>query len=87
MSMSSNCNQRLISKMPSEPVPPPPPGQEYHIPQLNVTVQDLAHPGADVFFQSVKPYQALKEAVIASQKWLYHSLDDSISPPKWVFPF
>jgi hypothetical protein len=83
------CDQYPVSKMPPEPVPPPPhrPDQEYHIPQLNVTVQDLAHPGADVFFQSVSPYQALKDAVIASQKWLYHSLDDTISPPKWVFSF
>ncbi|KAH8835608.1 peptidase of plants and bacteria-domain-containing protein [Flagelloscypha sp. PMI_526] len=58
------------------PVPP-----EYPLPILNIRVENLAHEGASIFFDSVHPTKvcfvlilaskALTEAVIASFKWLY----------------
>ena len=58
--------------MPSLPRPPPAdPHASWPIPKLTVRVDDLAHPGAQLFFQSVSPYEALKEAVIAVYSWLY----------------
>ena len=53
------------------PPPPPPPRPEWPIPTLNVRVDDLAHPGAKLFFESVNPADALRDAVTAVFQWLY----------------
>ncbi|KAJ6486093.1 hypothetical protein C8R47DRAFT_1129000 [Mycena vitilis] len=56
--------------MPPTPPPPPPPPQ-WPLPKLNIRVEDLAHPGAALFFESVSPPAALRAAVLASFEWLY----------------
>lgn len=56
------------------PLPRPPPcdpNAEWPIPKLTIRCDDLAHPGAKLFFQHVNPYEALREAVIAVYCWLY----------------
>lgn len=50
---------------------PPVPEPQYPIPEFTLRVEDLAHPGASLFFQSVNPNLVLRNAVIASLKWLY----------------
>ncbi|KAJ7492118.1 hypothetical protein FB451DRAFT_1336147 [Mycena latifolia] len=57
--------------MPPTPVPPPTPPPEWPLPKLNIRVEDLAHPGATLFFDSVHPTTALRAAVLASFEWLY----------------
>ncbi|KAJ7110333.1 hypothetical protein C8R43DRAFT_1160169 [Mycena crocata] len=53
------------------PTPPPPPPPEWPLPKLNIRVDDLAHPGATLFFEHIKPADALRAAVLASFEWLY----------------
>ncbi|KAI0803195.1 plant basic secretory protein [Irpex lacteus] len=56
------------------PLPRPPPcdpNAEWPIPTLTIRCDDLAHPGAKLFFEHVNPYEALREAVIAVYCWLY----------------
>ncbi|KAL0068525.1 hypothetical protein AAF712_004239 [Marasmius tenuissimus] len=59
---------------------PPPPSSpnepiQWPIPKFNLKVENPAHPGVSVFFQHVDPLSALKDAVVSSFKWLYHTLD------------
>ncbi|KAF8167508.1 hypothetical protein B0H34DRAFT_646728 [Crassisporium funariophilum] len=54
--------------MPPAPVPPPLP---WPIPKFNLRIEDLDHQGVDIFLAAVQPKVALREAVIASHKWLY----------------
>ncbi|KAJ7642846.1 plant basic secretory protein [Mycena rosella] len=56
--------------MPPTPPPTPPP-TEWPLPKLNIRVEDLAHPGAAIFFDTVHPTTALRAAVLASFEWLY----------------
>ncbi|KAK7063767.1 plant basic secretory protein [Favolaschia claudopus] len=51
------------------PTPPPPPA--WPLPKFNIRIEDLAHPGADLFLDNVKPLAALRAAVLASFEWLY----------------
>lgn len=54
------------------PVPPPKkPEPNYKIPKFDLRVEDLAHPGAVVFFALIHPTEALTDAVLASYQWLY----------------
>ncbi|KAJ7146282.1 hypothetical protein C8R44DRAFT_757070 [Mycena epipterygia] len=53
------------------PTPPPTPSPEWPLPKLNIRVEDLAHPGAVLFFDHVHPATALRAAVLASFEWLY----------------
>ncbi|KAH7930494.1 plant basic secretory protein [Leucogyrophana mollusca] len=55
---------------PSSPVPSP----RWVIPNFILKVEDLNHPGATIFFDNVKPRQALEDAVTASYKWMYTQL-------------
>ncbi|KAG1739520.1 peptidase of plants and bacteria-domain-containing protein [Suillus lakei] len=57
--------------MPPHDLPPPPP---WVIPNFVLRVEDLSHPGASIFFDCVKPKEALKLAVEASYTWLYTPL-------------
>jgi len=52
--------------MPPVPIPPP-----WPIPKFKLTIEDLDHEGVDIFLTAVQPKVALREAVIASFKWLY----------------
>lgn len=54
------------------------------IPTLNLRVDDLAHPGASIFFKEVNPTIALSDAVLASFTWLYTK--ESV-PTKLADPF
>ena len=51
------------------PLPPPP--HPWPIPKFKLTIEDLDHEGVDIFLTAVEPKVALREAVIASFKWLY----------------
>ncbi|KAJ7201357.1 hypothetical protein GGX14DRAFT_465181 [Mycena pura] len=51
--------------------PTPPPTPEWPLPKFNLRVDDLAHPGVALFFDSVDAHAALRDAVLASFKWLY----------------
>jgi hypothetical protein len=53
--------------------PTPPPEPSWPIPQFNVHIEDLAHPGVAVFFGAVghNPLAALRASVLASFQWLY----------------
>lgn len=58
--------------MPPLPRPPPAdPNAPWPVPTLTIRVDDLAHPGAQLFFSTINPYEALREAVIAVYCWLY----------------
>lgn len=61
---------------------PPPEEQEWDLPKLNLRVEDLSHPGASIFFESVHPTATLKIAVVASFQWLYKTKDKA--PTKLV---
>ncbi|KZT30925.1 BSP-domain-containing protein [Neolentinus lepideus HHB14362 ss-1] len=41
------------------------------IPEFDLKVEDLTHPGATLFFDAVKPTEALQEAALSVFKWLY----------------
>lgn len=49
----------------------PTPPREPSWPQFDLRIEDLSHPGVSIFLASVQPLAALREAVIASFKWLY----------------
>jgi hypothetical protein len=56
------------------PLPRPPPADphaKWPIPTLVLRVDDLAHPGAKLLFDNVKPYDALRDAIVAVYCWLY----------------
>lgn len=56
------------------PLPRPPPADpnaDWPIPTLVLRVDDLAHPGAQLLFDNVKPYEALKNAIVAVYCWMY----------------
>ena len=56
------------------PLPRPPPADpsaDWPVPTLALRVDDLAHPGARLLFDGVRPYDALRDAVIAVYCWLY----------------
>ncbi|KAI3621976.1 pbsp domain protein [Moniliophthora roreri] len=62
--------------MPPTPLPPPPSEPEWPIPTLNLRVEDLAHPGAVLFFKHIpNPVEALKGAITNVFKLLYASVD------------
>ena len=57
-------------------LPPPPsrprnPTTNWPEPQLKFRVEDLGHPGAQLFFGHIDPIKALKEAMGSTFKWLY----------------
>ncbi|CAL1694567.1 unnamed protein product [Somion occarium] len=56
--------------LPPKPTVPPRP-DEWPIPTLRLRVDDLNHPGAQLFFQHINPNEALRKAVMASFTWLY----------------
>ncbi|KAH9937386.1 peptidase of plants and bacteria-domain-containing protein [Fomitopsis serialis] len=41
------------------------------IPNFELRVEDVSHPGAQLFFEHVRPAEALKDAVISTCSWLY----------------
>ncbi|TFK56765.1 plant basic secretory protein, partial [Heliocybe sulcata] len=49
------------------PLPPP----QWPIPKFKLEVEDLGHPGAALFFDAVKPTQALRKAALSVFEWLY----------------
>ena len=51
--------------------PPSSPDADWPIPQLVLRVDDLAHPGAQLLFEHVNPYKALRDAIVATYCWLY----------------
>ncbi|KAI0334356.1 plant basic secretory protein [Cubamyces sp. BRFM 1775] len=53
--------------------PPPPHGPEpqWPIPTFNLRIEDLAHPGAKLFLDNVRPDVALRDAVTTVCSWLY----------------
>ena len=58
------------------PLPPPnkpKPTPNYPVPKFNFKVEDLSHPGTQLFFDNVglNPIKTLTEAVLASFVWLY----------------
>ena len=58
--------------MPPLPRPPPAdPKADWPVPQLVLRCDDLSHPGAEIFFEHVKPLEALREAVVSVYCWLY----------------
>ena len=60
------------------PTPRPPPADpaaDWPIPTLVLRVDDLAHPGAALLFDSVKPHEAVRAAVVAVYCWLYTPQD------------
>ncbi|KAI0778755.1 plant basic secretory protein [Trametes elegans] len=55
-------------------MPPPPPHEPepaWPIPTFNIRIEDLAHRGAKLFLDHVRPDVALREAVINVCSWLY----------------
>ena len=57
--------------MPPISIPSSPPSSPWPIPKFKLTIEDLDHEGVDIFLSAVQPKVALREAVIASFKWLY----------------
>ena len=51
--------------LPTDPEPPWP------IPQFTLRVEDLAHPGAKLFFDHIRADEALRHAVVTVCTWLY----------------
>ncbi|KAJ7837422.1 plant basic secretory protein [Mycena olivaceomarginata] len=56
---------------PTPPPPPPPPPIQWPLPKFNIRIEDLAHPGAALFLDNIKPLDALRSAVLASFNLLY----------------
>ena len=54
-------------------MPPPPSGPEpqWPIPTFNLRIEDLAHPGAKIFFDNIEANDALRHAVTTVFTWLY----------------
>lgn len=53
------------------PVSMPPSPHPWPIPKFKLTIEDLDHEGVDIFLTVVQPKVALRDAVMASFKWLY----------------
>ncbi|KAF7302913.1 hypothetical protein MKEN_01253600 [Mycena kentingensis (nom. inval.)] len=62
------------------PPPKPPTEPDWPIPRFNIRIEDLAHPGAVIFFEALAlkdqhnvatPLEALRYAVLATLYWLY----------------
>ncbi|KAI0073945.1 plant basic secretory protein [Panus rudis PR-1116 ss-1] len=51
-------------RVPTSPV-------EWPIPTLRLRVDDLEHPGAQIFFNHIQPYDALRTAIMSVYTWLY----------------
>jgi len=53
----------------------PPPHHEpgWPIPKLSFRIDNLSHPGSDIFLKSVDPLSAMRSAVVDSLSWLYIS--------------
>lgn len=62
-----------ITQAPLPPPNKPKPTPNFPIPKFNFRVEDLSHPGAQLFFDNVgpNPIKPLTEAVLASFVWLY----------------
>ena len=58
-------------KRPYAPVYIPGTLTSWLIPNFELRVEDVSHPGAQLFFDSVRPADALKDAVISTCSWLY----------------
>lgn len=41
------------------------------MPNFELRVEDLSHPGTRIFFANVNPEEALREAVVSVCSWLY----------------
>ncbi|KAF9502176.1 plant basic secretory protein [Pleurotus eryngii] len=52
-------------------VMPPTPPPDWPVPTFTLRVEDVAHPGAIIFFQCIQPVVDLRGAVLNSFKWLY----------------
>ncbi|RDX51852.1 plant basic secretory protein [Lentinus brumalis] len=55
-------------------MPPPPPHDpepQWPIPTFNIRIEDLAHPGAKLFLDHIRPDEALRNAVVTVCTWLY----------------
>lgn len=50
---------------------PPTPPIEWPVPKFVLCVDDLNHEGASLFFESIHPYDALREAVLWTFTILY----------------
>ncbi len=59
----------LAAAMP--PPPPHDPEPEWPIPEFHLRIEDIAHPGAKLFLDLVRPDVALREAVVTVCNWLY----------------
>lgn len=71
-----NPNPNQYRAVPTHYFPPPKPKvpprpDEWPIPTFRLRVDDLNHPGAQLFFKNVNANEALKDACIASFVWLY----------------
>ncbi|PPQ79896.1 hypothetical protein CVT25_002952 [Psilocybe cyanescens] len=49
----------------------PSPLTSWPIPKFNIRIEDLDHEGVDIFFEAVRPKEALRKSVLASFNWLY----------------
>lgn len=55
-------------------MPPPPPhdpSPQWPIPTFHLRIEDLAHPGAKLFLDHIRPDDALRDAVVTVCTWLY----------------
>lgn len=55
-------------------MPPPPPHDpepQWPIPTFNFRIEDLAHPGAKLFLDHIRPDEALRNAVVTVCASLY----------------
>ena len=52
-------------------MPPVQPPESWPMPSLQLHIHDLAHEGAAIFFNAVDPLLAMRNAVMASFRWLY----------------
>ena len=56
---------------PPPPKKPPAAPDAWPMPAFRLRVEDLSHPGAELFFEHVNPREALREAVTSVFEWLY----------------
>ena len=57
--------------MPPPPLPPHDPEPPWPLPQFTLRVENLAHPGAKLFFDHIRADEALRYAVVIVCTWLY----------------
>lgn len=63
----------VIVKMPPPPLPPHDPEPSWPLPDFTLRVENLAHPGAKLFFDNIRADEALRYAVVTVCTWLYTS--------------